>query len=234
VKALPLLKEREEWGKAFDYCLKFGSEGLLAPEILEAKKVFFAKTGAAYEMKEEVFETASRTFLEWYLFDYPTRLFGKCPAVVLATLETAPSEIASWIKRSLHNRWSLFEVLTKSEDTLTVCDLMTNLERQIWIDRENLDSKVWNIEKGQIIQARLFSLESSSYFFLTHLWIHSDAEAALLKKICAKLSLGWQKPHSFLIDAFESIVRSLEVQNQVRWSGRSNWLYQELKKRYAH
>lgn len=234
MSALPLLKEREEWGIAFDYCLKFGSEGLLAPEILEAKKIFFAKTGAAYEMREGVFETASRTFLEWYLFDYPTKLFGKCPAVVLATLETAPKEIDNWIKRSLHNRWSLYEVLQKTEDVLLVYDLISDVNREVWIDRENVDSRVWNIEKGQIIQARLFSLESSRYLFLTHLWIHSHAERMLISSICAKLRKEWVKPHSFLLDAFESVVRSLDLQNQVRWSGRSNWLYQELKKRYVH
>ena len=233
MKVLPLLKEREEWGKAFDFCLKFGSEGLLAPEILDAKKVFFAKTGASHEMKEEVYETASKTFLEWYLFDYPTRLFGKSPAVVLATLDSAPEEIRSWIQRSLHNRWSIFEVVEKNESYLVVDDLLSKVTRKIWVDQENVDSKVWRIAKGQIIQARLFALQSSDYLFLTHLWIHSDAEKDLMKEICKKVSPGWARPQGFLIDAFESVIRSLDLHQQVRWSGRSNWLYQELKKRYA-
>jgi hypothetical protein len=78
--------DRKNWEEAYQQLLKFGSEGVLANEILAAKEVFFSKLGRAHEMREELFEVASQSFLEWYLFEYQTKLFSKTPAVVFLTL----------------------------------------------------------------------------------------------------------------------------------------------------
>ncbi len=226
------------WQKAFDDAVSVASTGLFETEIQEAKKIFFTRLGASHEMKADIFEAASRSFLEWYLYDYPTRQFMKSPLLTLLTLGSLREESAECLRQSVHHRWSLYRIEKELKGELVLTDLVVGMERHLWFDRDHIESKVWQLERGQIIQARLFPLQRAPHsvahhYFMTHPWIHPASESALLTALCQKVGKSWAVPQEFLIEAFETVVRSQNIHRQVRTSSQSNWYYQELKKRYA-
>jgi hypothetical protein len=227
------LQERAEWQSAFEELLRFGSEGVLKDEILQAKKIFFSKLGSTHEMREDLYETTSQSFLEWYLFDYQTWVFSKSPAVVFASLKLGNKSQQDWTERSLFEHWSIFEVLKVSAEEIEVNDLLFRKKRHVAYDARTPDAKVWKVKEGQLIQARLFELQTKPWHFLTHLWIHSNDEKARLKKICDRESVKWSRHKILLLECFEAAVRSYSLQSQIRASQKTNWLYQELEKKYA-
>lgn len=225
--------ERTQWQGCFDRLLKFGSEGVLKDEVLQAKKIFFAKLGSVHEMKEELFEATSQSFLEWYLFDYQTWLFSKSPAVVFGTLGLGSPEDQVWMDRALFEHWSLYEVLEIAPAHLKLKDLLFHQTRTILYDPQSPEARLWKIKVGQIIQARPFELSKAPYMILTHLWIHPDSEKELIFKICEKQAKRWSRHKTFLLEAFEAVVRSIGLQHQIQVSRSTNWLYRELAKKYA-
>ncbi|MDB5038871.1 MAG: hypothetical protein JWQ35_2399 [Bacteriovoracaceae bacterium] len=227
------VEERAQWQTAFDDLLKFGSEGVLKEEILQAKKIFFSKLGSTHEMREELYETSSQSFLEWYLFDYQSWLFSKSPAVVYASLKLGSRSDQELIEKSLFEHWSIYEVLAVGNKEMILDDLLFKKRRQVAYDGNTPDSKLWQVKPGQVIQTRLFELQTEPWFFLTHLWIHSDDEKDGLKKMCAVQSRKWSRHKNFLLECFEAVVRSHGIQNQIRASRSINWLYKELEKKYV-
>jgi hypothetical protein len=227
------LQERAEWQSAFDDLLKFGSEGLLESEILQAKKIFFSRLGSTHEMREDLYEVTSQTFLEWYLFDYQTWVFSKSPAVVYVTLNLGTPNQRKWIETSLFEHWSLYEVLQVRSEEIELQDLLFRKKRRVAFDPEAFDVKAWRVKTGQVIQARLFELESRPFHFLTHLWIHGDDEKDRLKRLCRLQSKKWSRHKGLLLETFEAVVRSTSIQGQIRAARGSNWLYEELAKKYA-
>jgi hypothetical protein len=231
------LQDRSEWQKAFDELLKFGSEGVLKEEILQARKIFFSRLGSAHEMKEDVFETTSQSFLEWYLFDYQTWRFSKSPAVVFTTLELGSRKVKEWIRRALFEVWSLYEVFDLRANEILFKDLLfggskTILRRALY-DQDSPDSKLWKVKKGQVVQVRLFESSQSPWYFFSHLWIHPDREIEHLKSICSNQRQRWSRYKTLLLECFEAVVRSHGLQRQLHAANAPNWLYQELTKKYA-
>ncbi len=51
-----------------------------------------------------------------------------------------------------------------------------SIYRNILVDKESAEAKLWNLKEDQVIQARLFPFhqDSASALFMTHLWIHPD------------------------------------------------------------
>lgn len=227
------LQEKAEWQGAFDELLRFGSEGVLKDEILQAKKIFFSKLGSTHEMREDLYEATSRSFLEWYLFDYQTWVFSKSPAIVFVSLKLGTKAQLEWIERSLFEHWSLYEVVQVKKYEIELRDLLFKKNRQVAYDSGTPDSKVWRVKEGQLVQARLFELSTKPWHFLTHLWIHSNDEKTRLEKICERESQKWSRHKTLLLECFEAAVRTYAIHQQIRAANQSNWLYLELEKKYA-
>ncbi len=227
------LQERTTWQNTFDQLLSFGSDGVLKDEILQAKKIFFSKLGSVHEMKEDLFEATSQSFLEWYLYDYQTWLFSKSPAVVYSTLGLGSAQQREWIERSLFEHWSLYEVRSVLKSEIQLEDLLFKTTRSVLYDAEAPEAKLWKVKAGQIVQARLFELESKPWHLFTHVWIHPDIERENIIQICKKQSLRWSRHKVFLLECLEAVVRSHGLQRQLQASGAQNWHYQELRRKYA-
>lgn len=227
------LSERKRWQAAYDHLLKFASEGVLEREILGAKEVFFAKLGRAHEMREELYETASLSFLEWYLFEYQTKLFAKRPAVVFMTLGLGTTADLKSVEQSLFDHWSIYEVLKVTKERVLLKDLLFSKVREVINDSEAAEFKLWKVKAGQIMQARLFPLEDSELHFFTHIWLHPKPEDQVLVKLCERQQKKWSRHQDFLLSCFEAAVRSYGLQKQLKASQSNNWIYQDLWKKYA-
>jgi hypothetical protein len=226
-------EERREWKQSWDSLLEFASVGPFEKEIVHAKEFFFSKLGRAHETIEDLYESASQTFLEWYLFDYATRPFHKSPAVTYVTLGQDTELKTQIISRCLWNHWSWFRVEDVGNSILVVQDLLANKERRLPFSPRWPEYEIWRAEKGQIIQARLFPYRSGEEFFFTHFWLHPERESSRLVKIADKVSQNWSPQLDLLLSSFEATVKSFQLQTQLKASQASNWYYQELEKKYA-
>lgn len=227
------LSQRKAWVESYEDVLKFASQGVLERELLQAKEVFFAKLGRAHEMREEIYEAASQSFLEWYVFEYTTKLFAKRPAVVYLTLNLGAGEHLRAIEKALFDHWSLYEVLKITREKVVLKDLLFHQTREVIHDTEAEEFRLWRVKVGQVIQARLFELEEKSLYFFSHIWLHPSPEDQVLKRICQKRRKMWSRHHDFLLASFEAAVRSYGLQKQLKASHSNNWIYQDLWKRYA-
>ena len=224
---------RKAWQEAFDELLQFGSQGAFEKEILRAKELFYQNLGRSHEMGEAVFESASQTFLEWYLFEYVTRNFQKTPAVIFVTLGVSSEFNLRAIERSLCNHWSIFKVLKISSTHVVVKDLLWDKNRNIRLLSEGPESRMWVPKTGQVFQARLFPVPSSDELFYTHIWLHPEKEFNLIENLCAKRTRMWSLHKTLLLASFEAAIRSFGIEKQLTISQASNWNYAELMKRYA-
>ena len=224
---------RHQWQEAFDELLQFGSQGAFEKEILRAKELFYQNLGRSHEMGEALFESASQSFLEWYLFEYTTRNFHKTPAVIFVTLGLSSEFNIRAIERSLNNHWSIFKVEKISQNHVEAKDLLWNKTRHIRLIREGPESRMWKPSTGQIFQTRLFPWPSSEEFFYTHIWLHPEKEYKLIETLCAKRSSLWSLHKMMLLASFEAAIRSFGIEKQLTISQASNWNYAELMKRYA-
>lgn len=227
------LAQRKAWAESYDDLLKFASQGVLERELLQAKEVFFAKLGRAHEMREEIYETASQSFLEWYIFEYTTKLFAKRPAVVYLTLSMGAAPNLRAVEKALFDHWSLYEVLEITSKKVVLQDLLFGKKREVVNDSEASEFKLWKVKVGQVIQARLFELEGEPLYFFTHIWLHPSPEDQVLRRICHKRKKMWSRHHDFLLACFEAAVRSYGLHKQLKASNSNNWIYQDLWKRYA-
>lgn len=222
-----------EWTNFFDSLTQYFSEGEFAPEVLKARETFFEKLGRSHEMREDLYEAVSRSFLEWYLFDYKLESRGKPPAVVFVALGWGEPEERELLCRLLFHHWSIFKVENNEAQEIELKDLIFNKTRYLQIDRNDPQFAVWRVEKQQIIQARLFPTTQDQRFFATHVWLHPESENKLLIELAEKRSQIWGDHRDFLFKSLESLVRSMSLYDQIMASGSRNWIYQELRKVYA-
>lgn len=225
--------ERAEWNEAYQSLLKFSSEGPFAKEVLKAKEDFFGRLGRAHEVSEDLYELSSHTFLEWYLFTYISTAFHKTPAVVYVTLGLDTEDHLAWIHRSLFHHWSLFEVVGETADILILRDLLFGHDRRLFRDPLMPEFMAWKVKVGQIIQTRLFEFSDGKTHFMTHLWLHPQREAELLRTVCEKRRPMWSRHEEMLSLCIETVARTFGIESQLSVSQASNWNYQELKKKYA-
>jgi len=226
-------QERKEWQESWDSLLAFASQGPFSKEILKAKEIFFSKLGRAHEISENLYEIASHSFLEWYLFHYTTKAFNKTPAITYITMALDSEVHLQCIGRSIFHHWSLFEVLSVGKSEILLQDLLFSRKRRLFFDPSWPEYQVWKVKEGQVIQARLFYYSSQPASFLTHFWLHPHSERELLKKICQSRSKLWTLHEDFLLSSFETAVRTHELEGQLKVSRASNWNYRELMKKYA-
>lgn len=229
------LSERASWQEAFDDILVFASSGILEKEILAAKEIFFSKLGRAHEMKEGLYENASQSFLEWYLFEYETQCFTKSPVLAFLTLRGYQGKDQEKLERALFNHWSIYRVSAVNSYEMILEDLLFMKKRRVLYDSSLPEAKLWKAKEGNLIQARLFPLanEDDPSYFVTHLWIHPRTEEQVIEKICLRRKSLWGRHSDFLLASFAAAVRSYGIQNQITSSGAHNWMYQELQKRYG-
>lgn len=224
---------QKQWQEAFDELLQFGSQGAFEKEILRAKEIFYQNLGRSHELGESLFESASQSFLEWYLFEYVTRSFQKTPAVIFVTLGLSSEFNIRAIERSLSNHWSIYRVKSVSDGKIVAKDLLWNKDRKIQLIDEGPEARMWKPKVGQIFQGRLFGVPSSEELFFTHVWLHPEKEFNLIEKLCDQRAELWSMHKLMLLASFEAAIRSVGIEKQLTISQASNWNYAELLKRYA-
>jgi len=227
------LDYRHDFQAAFDACLRFASEGPFQKELLKAKEHFFGRLGRSHETAEDLYESSSQSFLEWYLFNYVTRAFHKTPAVIFVTLGLDAEKHLRMIEAALLQRWSLFEVKSVQSNAIVLKDLLFQKERKLYYEPQMTEYRVWRVKVGQIIQARLFPYADFPYYFMTHCWLHPQREEGLLKEVTDQRAKLWSLHTEFLVASFETLVRTYGIESQLSVSRASNWNYQELVKKYA-
>lgn|GEM_PF-3692056 len=236
--ALPETQQQQNftgqiWAQFFDQLVQFFSTGDYKDEILKAKEIFFEKLGRSHELQESYYESVSQSFLEWYIYDYHLSKHEKSPAIVFLSLKMGREEERELLKKTLFHHWSLFRVEEFSKDVIVLEDLLFRHKRTLRVDSKAAHFSAWKVKKNQIIQARLFCAEEAGHFWVTHLWLHPESEYKLLKVLCQNLIGKWGLHREFLRHCLECLVRSFGLQDQMAAVRAQNWIYQELKKRYA-
>ncbi len=224
---------RKDYQTAFERLLKFASDGPLAKEIVSAKEEFFARLGRAHEKREDLYEIATQSFLEWYCYNYQTKAFHKSPAVIYTTLAMDNEIYVQTIERALLYRWSFYEVQKVDKEWIELKDLLFLQTRKVYHERRFPEFRVWKPKVGQIIQARLFLYPDEQGYFMTHAWIHPVSETDLLKKTCEAQTQVWSAHEGLLMESIEAAARTLGLETQLSVSRASNWYYQELKRKFA-
>ncbi|PIR22752.1 MAG: hypothetical protein COV44_06245 [Deltaproteobacteria bacterium CG11_big_fil_rev_8_21_14_0_20_45_16] len=227
------IPDKSELSEFFESIALFFSVEPYTSEILKARSVFFEKVGRSHEIQEEFFESVSLSFLEWFLFDYQTMAHDKAPAIVFISREMGSPEQRARLESYLFHHWSLFEVKSVLSDEVILNDLLIQKERRLVREIHHPAFKSWRIKPGQIIQTRLFGVEDGRRQRLTHIWIHADSEHDVIVDLCEELSKSWGLHRDFLRSSMEALIRSLSVRDQMAITRTQNWVYQELKKRYA-
>lgn len=231
--SLSVIEERERWVSLFERILPLVSEKEFADVILEAKSQFFQKLGRSHERDEERFESATQSFLEWYLFDYRVKPVGKSPALIILARPWVQEEDSEQLEEALFHHWSLYEVLEKEKTSVRVKDLLVGVERRILYDDKDPISRSWLVKKEQVIQTRLFPSRQEGLQVATHIWLHAESEFENLKSICARYQKSWRPPLHFLQDCLDCLIRSLSLQDQMQALRSANWIYKELRTRHA-
>jgi len=227
------IPDKSELSEFFESIALYFSVEPYTTEILKARSVFFEKVGRSHEIQEEFFESVSLSFLEWFLFDYRTMQHDKSPALVFISREMGSPEHRARLESYLFHHWSLFEVKSILPDEVILKDLLIQKERRLVREFHHPAFKSWRIQTGQIIQTRLFEVEGGRRHCLTHIWIHADSEQDVIVNLCEELSKTWGLHREFLRSSMEALIRSLSVRDQMAITHTQNWVYQELKKRYA-
>jgi hypothetical protein len=118
--------------------------------LLEAKAEYFQLTGEVFE-DDHVFEARMASFLDYFLFDRPSKQTGKTPAQEvydeqkLLNPEAAPSFRA--FTETVHG---LFEVRKVSQHLVRLRELFSGKDFDVTERR-----KMAGLEKGDILEARL-------------------------------------------------------------------------------
>jgi len=222
----------QEWNQEFEKMVEKYSVEPFSYDLDLARKMFFERIGRAHENQASIYDSVSQSFLEFYLFDYPLSQYGR-PAVIV---ENDLNGTSDWLRQTIFHRWSLFEVMDIDPEKIVLKDLLFRQLR--FLDRSASSEWIssWKPEKSQIVQARLFPLESQvvpKTYSCSYIWLHSSTEANELKKIGEKLSMRWEQHTEFLKRLMEAHIRSLSLSEQMTAMRTKNFFYQELYKKYA-
>jgi len=224
---------RDLWTTRFESLVTFFSTGEFEKELLRAKNFFFTKLGRTHEMEEAFYNAVSQSFLEWFLFDYQLAKQEKSPAVTFMSREWGNEEEKAWVANCLFHHHSLFEVKAVKADKLTLRDLLIQKNRFLSYDKSDPSFQVWNIQEGQVIQARLFSDEDPSFHFFTHFWLHPESEWKDLKRFAESFAPRWGLHREMLRNLLECLIRSYHIADQLAAVRNRNWVYGDFFKRYG-
>jgi len=222
-----------EWTDFFQKLLEVFSRGLYERELLRAKGIFFEKLGRSHEIRQEYYDSVSQSFLEWYIFDYRLEVSAKTPAVAFVVNRMGTPEEVEKLESALFHHWSLFEVEKKIGNEIFLKDLLIGKARKLIYEDNDPSFRLWKVEPGQIVQARLFELPDGDRHFATHVWLHGDSERESVMKVVADFRPAWGLHREMLRHALECLVRSLGLREQMVAVSNRNWIYQDFVKRHA-
>ncbi|TVQ76628.1 MAG: hypothetical protein EA369_09930 [Bradymonadales bacterium] len=227
--------ERREdlWTQSFEGLVDFFSKGEFEKELMRAKSIFFSKLGRTYEMEESFYNAVSQSFLEWYLFDYCLAGRQKSPAILSFSLDRGSEAERGWLKASIFHHLSVFEVRKILPGEIVLRDLLFSVERRVRKRKEDGLFQSWRAELHQIVQARLFPVESgSNQYFATHIWLHPETEYKKLRDLCRQYSEVWGLHREMLRELLECLIRSYDLSDQLAVLRSQNWLYRDFYKKY--
>lgn len=225
--------ENADWPDFFQSLLDRFSSGPYEGELLAAKSIFFEKLGRSHEIRQEYFDSVSQSFLEWYIFDYVLTKSQKTPAVTFVVNRMGDEFEVERLRHALFHHWSLFEVVKTSSDRIDLKDLLVGVDRQIVYSTHDPSFRLWKVESGQIIQARLFRLPSRGLHFATHVWLHGAQEKENLLQVVEAYRPRWGLHREMLRQALECLIRSLGLRDQMMAVSNRNWIYQDFVKKHA-
>jgi hypothetical protein len=225
--------EKADWPDFFQSLLDRFSKGKYEAELLRAKTIFFEKLGRSHEIRQEYFDSVSQSFLEWYIFDYVLLNSKKTPAVTFVTNQLGEDHEIERLRQALFHHWSLFEVIKHEGDQVELKDLLVGVHRKLLYENSDPSFRLWKVQSGQLVQARLFRLPSSGVHFATHVWLHGDGEKANLQQVIDQYRPLWGLHREMLRQALECLVRSLGLRDQMMAVSNKNWIYQDFVKRHA-
>jgi len=229
----PRFNRGAEWTEFFQKLLEVFSKGRYERELLRAKGIFFEKLGRSHEIRQEYYDSVSQSFLEWYIFDYRLEVSSKTPAVMFVVNRMGSPDEVQKLESALFHHWSLFEVEKQTADEVLLKDLLIGKSRKLIYQNSDPSFRLWKVEPGQIVQARLFELPEADQHFATHVWLHGDSERESLMKVVDNYRPQWGLHREMLRHALECLVRSLGLREQMVAVSNRNWIYQDFVKRHA-
>lgn len=174
---------REMLDKVTDH---FSREERYLKEIVEAKELFFVKTGKVFE-DDPFYETRMAAFVEWFMLDRPMQRVGLTPVryyyeLFEQSLRNDSPESIVQLRSLMSSLHSLFLFKSKHSDTVLVEDLFDGKEYRISEKRQYV-----GIHRGSIFEGRIVR-KDDKFFFSDAYCIHPfDANTIIRKEIDRRL-----------------------------------------------
>jgi hypothetical protein len=162
-----------------DQLIAFGSAEHRKDALLEAKADYFQRTGEVFE-DDKVFETRMALFLDYYLFDRPSRETGKTPAQELyeERLRTGPPEESVPFRGLTETVHGLFEVRKLGQESVRMRELFSAKDHDVTERR-----KMAGVQKGDILEARLIPFGGHLWFAAAFVFHPREAAKLILKEV---------------------------------------------------
>lgn len=184
----------------FDQLAATFSSAPYKEEYEQARSFYFSTIGNIFE-DNPLFDTHITGFLEVYLFERPLNDYGIPPVRLYENLHTSElsDEQKACLKSMRESRRSIFEILHVDHGRLKVLDVIKNktYEHVHYVDNIGM-------EKGQLIDARLFISEQEKVFSES-LWIHASQTKPHILRELKKLNpftvvydiayMKWRRDH---------------------------------------
>lgn len=167
----------------------------LSDEVVEAKALYFRRTGEVFE-DDDAFEPRMALFFEWFLFNYQLKGHGGMTPVQLF-IERMDAELSADERIAYRNlsysHHSLFQVGAMKSDSIAVRDLFTDRQMSVFERRRPV-----GVEPGDIIEARLIMTPDDRLMFSPAFCFHPrEVRARILKMVKAHQKSG-QDHESFI------------------------------------
>lgn len=147
-------------------------------DLIEAKRVFFARTGEVFE-DDKQFEMRMASFLEHYVLDRPTPSSGLTPAraCYLAKIAEGVPERSAALRALTETVHALFEVKKLESGKIRVVNVFTDAEYVV-TERRHFAG----LTKRDVLEARLVHYEQAWFFTGTSCWHPPQAAPLLIKE----------------------------------------------------
>lgn len=167
----------------------FSKQERYLQEIIQAKEVFFQKTGKVFE-DDSFYETRMAAFVEWFILDRPLFKVGLTPVryyfeLFETELEEEKRQGLKALMKSLH---SLFLFRGKTTTTVRIEDLFDHKRYEIVEKRQYVGIPVNSIFEGRVVQKGLHYMFSDAYC------IHPHDASPLIRKEAGRRSYRDRDP----------------------------------------
>lgn len=162
-----------------DQLIAFGSAEPRKPDLLAAKAEYFQLTGEVFE-DDKVFEARMASFLDYYLFDRPSKETGLTPAQEMFEEQRRiqPPDVAASFRAFTETIHGLFEVRKLTGDGVRLRELFSAKDFQVSERR-----KLAGLEKGDILEARLIPFAGHLLFSTAFVFHPREAAKLILKEV---------------------------------------------------